>query len=100
VAPRITFSESSTPLGALLVDLRMMHSGDADVAALSDYQKRLVPSPLATPFGTKRSRCAKVRTARPVMMPDLLGLPLESSQAVIYDTPVGLRQLHVDPRTR
>ena len=51
VAPRITFSESSAHLRALLVDLRMMHSGDADVAALRDYQKRLVPSPLATAFG-------------------------------------------------
>lgn len=38
-------------------------------------------------------------TTNPVIVADLLSLALEASQPVIYDTPIGLRQLYVDPRT-
>lgn len=34
-----------------------------------------------------------------VLIPDLLDAQLESSQPVIYDTPVGLRRLYIDPRS-
>jgi hypothetical protein len=34
-----------------------------------------------------------------VLIPDLLDAQLEPSQPVIYDTPVGLRRLYIDPRS-
>jgi quercetin dioxygenase-like cupin family protein len=34
-----------------------------------------------------------------VIVPDLLAAVLETSQPVIYDTPIGLRQLYTDPHT-
>jgi quercetin dioxygenase-like cupin family protein len=34
-----------------------------------------------------------------VIVPDLLAAVLETSQPVIYDTPIGLRQLYTDPDT-
>lgn len=34
-----------------------------------------------------------------VLVPGLLGLPLGTSHPVIYDRPIGLRRLYVDPHT-
>ena len=40
-------------------------------------------------------------TGRPaaILIPDLLDAELQPAQPVIYDTPVGLRQLHIDPHS-
>jgi quercetin dioxygenase-like cupin family protein len=40
-------------------------------------------------------------TGRPaaILIPDLLDAELQPAQPVIYDTPIGLRQLHIDPHS-
>jgi quercetin dioxygenase-like cupin family protein len=37
--------------------------------------------------------------AAAILIPDLLDAELQPAQPVIYDTPIGLRQLHIDPHS-